>query len=120
MFTVTVQTEFTAGHQLLIGRSRESLHSHKWLVIAAVEAQTLDEHGLVIDFKRLKEIMDTQAAKLVCGRMEDLPEFKDKNASAENIAKYLFVSIKSELSEQYALKYVEITETPGCRAAYSE
>ncbi len=45
--------------------------------------------------------------------------FKNINASAENVAKYIFDRIEPQLSGDAAMGYVEVVEAAGCAAKYS-
>ena len=59
MFTVSVDTYFWASHRLTLpDGSKEPAHSHNWRVTANVSSDRLDGMGLVMDFGRLKAMMD--------------------------------------------------------------
>ena len=120
MYRITVSTNFQASHQLAFSGTIEPRHSHDWQVKAAIGGKNLDENGLLFDFNRLKKMLDDAVGGFKDRKLEDCPVFKDINASAENIAKYVYESIKSLLPKQVELLYVEVTETQGCRARYSE
>jgi 6-pyruvoyltetrahydropterin/6-carboxytetrahydropterin synthase len=121
MFTVTVETAFTAAHQLTFADGqKEPLHRHDWLVKVAVSTAELDQAGLAIDFNDLKAKIASITAPFDKATLEQLPVFKGKNASAENVAKHIFNGIEPLLSQQLKLRYVEVTEAPGCRAKYEE
>ena len=123
MFTVIVETAFTAQHQLtMIDRQQESLHSHDWLVRTGVVADNLNETGMVVDFVELKAKLDKILADFDGVKLEELPCFKDtgKNASAENVAKYIYDNLEQVLEPHVNLEYVEVTETPGCVAKYNK
>ena len=93
MFTITVETTFTAGHQLrLAGGNKEPLHSHDWVVRLAVSAEKIDEMGLAVDFEQLKVKLEDITAPFQGGQLEKLDYFKTNNASAEALAKYIFFS----------------------------
>jgi 6-pyruvoyltetrahydropterin/6-carboxytetrahydropterin synthase len=121
MFTVTVETTFTAAHQLTFAEGqKEPLHRHDWLVKVAVSTAELDQAGLAIDFNDLKAKIASITAPFNKATLEQLPVFKDNNASAENVAKHIFNRIGPLLSQQLKLRYVEVTEAPGCRAKYED
>jgi len=119
MFTLEVEKTFTASHQLLLRDGPEDRHEHDWVVKVAVSSEELDKYGLVIDFHELKRILDQETEKFHSLNLEDMQCFKNINVSAENLAKYLFISIEKQLKEQVKLKYVQITEEPGCKVTYS-
>ncbi len=121
MFTVTVETTFSASHQLTFADGqKEPLHRHDWLVKVAVSTAELDQAGLAIDFNDLKARIASITAPFNKATLERLPVFKDNNASAENVAKYIFNRIGPLLSQGLQLRYVEVTEAPGCRAKYED
>ncbi len=120
MFTVTVETTFTARHQLTIAQGqKEPLHSHDWIVRVAVSADRLDEMGLVVDFDDLKAKIEGVISPLSGARLEELSCFQGVNTSAENVAKYIYDKIEQLLPSHVKPRYVEVAEAPGCRAKYS-
>ena len=118
MYRITVSTNFQASHQLDISGTIEPRHSHDWQVEAAISGKNLDENGLLFDFNRLKKMLDNAVGGFKDRKLEDCPAFEGMNTSAENVAKYIYESIKSLLPKQVELLYVEVTEAPGCRARY--
>ena len=120
MFTVTVETTFTASHQLTIAQGqKEALHCHDWIVRVAVSADRLDEMGLVVDFSELKTKVEEVTNSLDGVRLEELSCFQGVNTSAENVAKYIYDKIEQLLPSHVKPRYVEVAEAPGCRAKYS-
>ena len=111
---MTVETGFAATHQLrLSDGSKEKLHSHDWKVIAEVCSEKLNRMGLVMDFGRLKAIVDEVSAGLA-GRIEDNVYFAERNSSAEHVAEYSFGILEGRLSKQVRLKSVSVMEENGC------
>lgn len=98
----------------------ESHHIHDWIVEAAIGNQSLGKSGLLFDFNKLKKILDGIVCWLDGTKLEDCPCFENINTSAENIAKHIYNSTKDKLPKRIDLLYVEVTETPGCKARYSE
>jgi len=123
LFTVTIERSFTAGHQLTMPDGRpEEFHSHEWLVECAVAAEWLNEIGVVIDFNELDKKLDIIIGPFEDTRLEKLPFFKKHgiNASAENVAKYIFDMLEPQLDADMSLEYVQVTEAKACRAKYSK
>ncbi|OHB53479.1 MAG: hypothetical protein A2Y07_00290 [Planctomycetes bacterium GWF2_50_10] len=123
MYTVTVETSFTASHQLRLGDGTfEPLHNHNWQIRAAVTAQNLDKLGLAIDFNKLMNLLDSILAPMKDKKLETLVPFQTQyqNTSAELVAKYIFDSLKPLLPPQTSLAYIEVMEAPNCWAKYSE
>jgi len=120
LFTITVETSFLASHQLTFQNGeQEDEHSHSWAVSVAVCSEKLNEDGFVMDFCVLKEKVQEIAGEFEGKRLEDMGCFKNINASAENVAKYIFDRIEPQLSGGAAMGYVEVVEATGCRAKYS-
>jgi 6-pyruvoyltetrahydropterin/6-carboxytetrahydropterin synthase len=120
LFTIKTTTTFIAGHQLDFPAGPEPYHIHDWQVETAITGSQLDENGLLFDFTHLKNIVIDLTTPFNDRALEDFDCFKNINTSAENVAKYLFTSIKNQLPANISLLYVEVTEALGCKAQYSE
>ncbi len=120
LFTITATTNFRAGHQLKLASVMEPYHCHNWIVEAAIGGQALENNGLLFDFNKLKKILESIVCRFDGRKLDDLECFKNINTSAENIARYIYDNIKDKLPKRIGLLYVEVTETPGCRARYCE
>ena len=120
LFTVTVESGFSAEHQLTYaGGEKEVLHGHQWVVRVAVSAQRLDESGLAVDFVELKGHVEDIIAPFKGSRLEELACFEGGNASAEVVAKYIYDKTAERLPTYIKLEYVEVMEAAGCWAKYS-
>lgn len=120
MFTIKVTSSFHAGHQIKFAKTAEPYHIHDWLVEAAVAGKTLDENGLLFDFVKFKRIIEEIISPFDDKALEDFDYFKGVNTSAENVAKYIFDTIKKQLPPSVTLLYIEVTEAHGCKARFSE
>ena len=121
MFVISTEITFNAGHQLTFADgSTEAVHNHNWIADAAISSQKADENGMVFDFRTLKKMLREIVAEFDNAKLEDFDYFKKKNASAENVAKYIYEKLNARFSPIISLEYVEVTESPGCRARYSE
>ncbi|MHC4424383.1 MAG: 6-pyruvoyl trahydropterin synthase family protein, partial [Planctomycetota bacterium] len=77
MFTISVETCFWASHQLTLpDGSKESLHHHNWVVTADVSSNELNSMGLVMDFHRLKAMVDNIVADFDNIQLEKLDYFR--------------------------------------------
>jgi 6-pyruvoyltetrahydropterin/6-carboxytetrahydropterin synthase len=120
VFRITVERGFAASHQLMLpDGSREPMHSHNWLVRATVAAARLDGMGLVMDFNRLASLIDGITGGFAGKRLEELPAFAARNASAEHVAEFLYEGIRPALDSRVRLESVSVMETSGCWACYS-
>ena len=121
MFVISAEITFNAAHQLTFADgSQEAAHSHNWIVTAALGRDGTDEDGMVFDFEKLKKMLKKIIAEFDNAKLEDFDYFKEINASAENVAKYIYEKLKERLGPIISLEYVEVTESPRCRAKYSE
>ncbi|MFH1752617.1 MAG: 6-carboxytetrahydropterin synthase QueD [Candidatus Omnitrophota bacterium] len=97
MYEVVVKSDFSSAHKLREYKGKcENLHGHNWLVEAAVSSKTLNKNGLLVDFRILKEKLKDILEELDHTNLNELDDFKKKNPTSENIAKYIFDSLKEE------------------------
>jgi len=87
-----------------------------------VEGETLNETELLIDFKDLKGVLKEVLSELDHRLINELPYFKEKNPSSENLAKYIFERVKEKLKvfPQVRVKEVTVFETERASATYFE
>jgi 6-pyruvoyltetrahydropterin/6-carboxytetrahydropterin synthase len=121
MFTISVETHFRASHQLTLPEgSKEPIHDHDWLVTTVVGSDNLDEMGVVMDFHVLKGMVEKITAELENTSLGELPHFRRNKASAENVAKHVYVRLRGQLPNGVALRSVSVVEEPGCSAQFAE
>ena len=121
LFAVSVETHFWASHQLTLPTgSKEPLHYHNWSVTADVGSDKLDSMGLVIDFHRLKAILDNIVDELGNRSLNKIDYFRQNGSSAENIAKYIYEKLQVKLPKSVNLNYIGVAEEPGCSAKFSK
>jgi 6-pyruvoyltetrahydropterin/6-carboxytetrahydropterin synthase len=131
MFSVTRELTFCYGHRLLnyAGKCRH-LHGHNGKAVITLQADALDELGMVMDFTRLKRVVggwidEALDHKMILHKDDPaLPELRrqgepvhvlDVNPTAENIAKLIF-----DYARAQGFPVVEVTlwETASCCATY--
>jgi 6-pyruvoyltetrahydropterin/6-carboxytetrahydropterin synthase len=122
MYHLTIQTHFAAAHNLLNYQGDcENLHGHNWKVEVTVNTDTLDEAGLGIDFKLLK-----QQTKLVMDQLDhkylnDLEPFKGISPSSEHISRFIFERLLQSLSDyNVTLEKVTVWESDNAYASYTQ
>jgi 6-pyruvoyltetrahydropterin/6-carboxytetrahydropterin synthase len=125
MFQITVEETFAAGHYLRNYRGKcENPHGHNYRVRARLEGSELDQAGLLLDFKDLKQAIRPTMERFDHQMMNDLEPFNTVNPSAENIARYFFQQIKQHLARvtggRVTVKEVTIWETEATTATYFE
>ena len=122
MYELTIKTSFSAAHNLrdYCGKC-ENLHGHNWLVEVKVKAKNLDKTGLAIDFKILKQKIGDTLAGIDHHYLNELPYFRDKNPSSENIAFFLFFRLKEQLEDgNISMSKVTVWESNDACASYYE
>jgi 6-pyruvoyltetrahydropterin/6-carboxytetrahydropterin synthase len=131
MFCVTRELRFCYGHRLLNYQGKcRYLHGHNGRAVITLEAATLDEQGMVVDFGLLKESVggwidehldhklllhrDDPLLPLLQARGEPVYVLAD-NPTAENIARLIY-----EITAQQGFPVVEVKlwETDVCFATY--
>ncbi len=122
MFRLRVQNSFSAAHSLTNYKGDCSrLHGHNWRVEIVVAKETVDDIGISIDFKKAKQILKSLADELDHEHLNELEDFKNMNATAENISKYMYDRLSPEFTSLGAkLEKVIIWETDNNRLEYSE
>jgi 6-pyruvoyltetrahydropterin/6-carboxytetrahydropterin synthase len=122
MYTLMVETKFASAHQLREYSGKcENLHGHSWKVQVYVTAETLNNIGLAMDFTDLKRITNDLVEPLDHACLNDIPPFTDINPSSENIARWIFSSLKEKVaSYNVKVKAVTIWESDSASATYTE
>ena len=109
MYELKIITHFSAAHQLREFQGQcEHLHGHNWKIEVCVTSDVLDDAGIVIDFRILKNHVKTIMATLDHKFLNDLAPFKDQNPSSENIARYVAEELSS-LVESNEIKVSRVT-----------
>lgn len=116
MFKISKEFSFSAAHSLF-GLPEDHpcsrLHGHNYVVTVHLKSDKLNQQGFVRDYNELKIVKEYINTKLDHRNLNDI--MAPLNSSAENIAKMLFDTFKSQLPEMYA---VEVSETPKTSAIY--
>jgi 6-pyruvoyltetrahydropterin/6-carboxytetrahydropterin synthase len=132
MFQVTREITFCYGHRLLDydGKCRH-LHGHNGKAVITLQAEKLDALGMVVDFSRLKQVVQTWIDATLDHRMllhrDDpvLPYLRqqgepifvmDVNPTAENIARLIY---EYAAGQGFPVVEVKLWETDNCYATYS-
>jgi len=120
MYEATVRRSFSAAHFLKeIGGKCEKLHGHNFIIEISVASSTLNSEGLVIDFRTVKNWTDQALAELDHSCLNDLPAFRDKNPSAENIAHYIFECIEEKAAGSVCVTRVTVWESKNAKVTYT-
>ncbi len=117
MFEVKITRDFSAAHRVEdYPGNCEKLHGHNWKVEIIVRAASLDPLGMVIDFRKLKEIADEVLAPLDHAYLNEAAELHGLNPTAENLARHIF----TEVAKRAPVSRVNVFETESSVASFFE
>lgn len=131
--TVNRKAHFNAAHRLyrkdwsieknteVFGKcSNPNFHGHNYELIVGVTGEIDKETGYVVDIKVLKEIIKTEIEEVFDHKNLNIevPEFKDLNPTAENMAVVIYNKLKPKLEERLELE-ITLFETPRNFVNYS-
>lgn len=122
LYTVYVETYFSSAHKLLNYKGRcENLHGHNWKVGIEVFKGNLNSQAMVIDFVKLKKILNKIVANMDHKFLNKINYFRKCQPTAENIARYIYDNLKITL-KKYKVKKIKVIvwETPFQYASYEE
>lgn len=122
LYNLKIVTDFASAHTLRnYPGACSRMHGHNWKVELELVATQLDNIGIAIDFKKMK-----QATNDVCNRLDhhylnDIAPFDIINPTAENIAAYLYGEIGRLLNNDHVkVRAVTLWETERACVRYSE
>ena len=131
--TVSRRAHFNAAHRLyrpqcstekneaIFGKcNNPHFHGHNYELIVSVTGEVDPETGYVIDVKILKDYIKSEVEDAFDHKNLNLevPEFKEKNPTAENIAVVIYNKLKLVLDPHLDLE-VTLYETPRNFVSYS-
>ena len=121
MFELKVKSAFEAAHHIKNYPGKcARLHGHNWIVEAIVQGENLNELGILVDFKILKDELKKVLDEFDHQYLNELELFANQNPTAENIAKEIFDKLATaEIFNGAAkLKSVTVYESPKSSVTY--
>ncbi len=124
--TVHRKAHFNAAHRLyrkdwnfekneaVFGKcNNPQYHGHNYELIASVTGEIDPETGYVLDVKILKDLIKSEVEDAFDHKNlnEQVPEFKNLNPTAENIAVVIWNKLKPKLKSSHELE-ITLYETP--------
>jgi 6-pyruvoyltetrahydropterin/6-carboxytetrahydropterin synthase len=122
MFYLRVRDDFAAAHYLRGYKGKcEALHGHNWKVELEAGIEKLDETGLAMDYKDLKQILREIIEKFDHTELNRLDEFFSKNPTTENIAIIIHNRARERL-KNFNVKKIAVTiwESDDSSCRYEE
>lgn len=122
LYEIFVETHFAAAHHLrgYDGDCAEP-HGHNWIVEVHIQCKKLNDIGIGIDFKNVKQTVKTMLSKLDHSDLNELPAFADINPSSENIAVYIYKNLSDEFQDENTrVSKVRVSEAPRVGVYYWE
>ena len=114
MYYISKRFEIAGAHNLTLPYESkcENVHGHNWIITVYCSAGNLTDYGMIIDFKKVKE--------LISGKLDHkyINEIVDFNPTAENMAKWICDQV-NEICENNSRCYkVSVQESEGNIAIY--
>jgi 6-pyruvoyltetrahydropterin/6-carboxytetrahydropterin synthase len=97
-YSVNVTRDFSSAHALRDYHGKcEHLHGHNWKVELTITGSKLDKSGMLVDFVRAKMLLEETLMSLDHKYLNNIPQFRKTNPTAENIAAFIYASLKTEM-----------------------
>ena len=121
-YTLKIVTDFASAHTLRgYPGACQRMHGHNWKVEVEVIATRLDDLGMGIDFKVIKQATRKIADQLDHRYLNELEPFTEINPTAENIAAHFYNELSGMLNNQdVRIHTVTLWETERACVRYSE
>ena len=131
--TISRKSHFNAAHKLyrsdwtdqenekVFGKcANENFHGHNYDLTVSLTGKVDPETGYVYDLAKLKDIIKKEVEDYLDHKNLnlDIPEFKNLNPTAENIAILIYDRLINHFKPNYKLK-ITLFETPRNFVAYS-
>ncbi len=121
-YQLKVVSDFASAHTLRdYPGACSRMHGHNWKVELEAVATQLDNIGMAVDFKVMKQAAREVSDELDHRYLNELDAFKEINPTAENIAAYMYKEISARINSA-TIKVTALTlwETERACVRYSE
>jgi 6-pyruvoyl-tetrahydropterin synthase len=100
MYSVGIKRQFTTSHFLVGDFDEETKpHSHDYTAEWFCSTDELDENGFSVNIALMEEVLEKVADGLSNKMLNDLDFFKGRQASVENMARFILRSLVGPLEE---------------------
>lgn len=122
IYELYIETHFSAAHALKgYPGDCARLHGHNWIIRVYVRCRRLNDIGIGLDFRVIKNHVREVLQALDHANISELPQFCQMNPSSENIARYLFEELGKRINtEGIAVSKIQVSETPNAGVVYWE
>ena len=98
MYRLNVTSFFAGAHKLdNYPGACKNLHGHNWKIRVQLTTQELDDLGMAIDFKIVKDRLNELIEKFDHQYLNDLEWFENQNTTSENIARVIYHELQKSL-----------------------
>lgn len=121
MYQISIEQHFDAAHFLRGYQGKcETLHGHRFKVVARVSSNQLDDIGMAYDFTELKQHLGDIVTGLDHTSLNDIPPFDKINPSSENIATTIYDELRIKLTGvPVIISAIEVWESPQSWVTYT-
>jgi 6-pyruvoyltetrahydropterin/6-carboxytetrahydropterin synthase len=121
-FEIYVETHFSAAHSLRgYPGDCARVHGHNWIVAVFIKCRELNEIGIGIDFREIKQAVKDLLKNFDHCYLNDLQPFHDLNPTSENMARYVYKTLGNKInSNAVSVSKVKVSESPNSGAFYWE
>jgi len=122
VYELKIVSHMAAAHQLRNFHGKcENLHGHNWKIEVYVTGKDLEENGILVDFRQIKQATQEVINELDHRFLNDLQYFKEVNPSSENIARHIFDSVGKLLNnDRVRVSRVTAWESDSACATYKK
>lgn len=122
MYEIKVITTFSAAHSLRdYPGNCKNIHGHNWKVEVAMQSRGIDNLGIAIDFRMLKQEVEGLLQRLDHTYINDNPPFDAMNPTAENMSRWIYETLSKRLNNSNSkVSRVSVWENENSSASYSE
>jgi len=119
-YELRIETAFAAAHSLRgYPGDCARLHGHNWRVELYVSCEALDDIGLAVDYKILKQELKAALSDWDHYNLNDVPPFDNINPSSENVARVLYERMAERLNDdRLHVSRIGIGETCTAKVIY--